>query len=88
MKVLYFTAAWCGPCRAFKGTWDKVSGSYPGIEFVKVDVDDQPELATANTVRAVPTLVFTGDKLRTTRQGSMSEATFREWLDSCVRDAK
>jgi thiol-disulfide isomerase/thioredoxin len=43
--VLYFTAAWCGPCRMISPIYADLAKQNAGANFVKVDVDDLPEVA-------------------------------------------
>ena len=50
-----FTATWCGPCKAIAPVFDALSKSYPGIIFVKVDVDMMSETASKFSVTAMPT---------------------------------
>ena len=45
-----FWATWCGPCRAFGPTFEKASEANP-------DIDQNPDLAAAAKVQAVPTLM-------------------------------
>ena len=52
-----FFATWCGPCRAFGPTFEKASEANPDIYFAKVDIDQNPDLAQAAKVQAVPTLM-------------------------------
>ncbi|MEN8113301.1 MAG: thioredoxin domain-containing protein, partial [Actinomycetota bacterium] len=40
-----FWAEWCGPCKMFAPTYEKVSEQYPNITFAKVDTEAEPELA-------------------------------------------
>lgn len=63
--IVDFYAQWCGPCKKFSPTYDKHSNTYKTITFVKVDVDEVPELAETFEIRAMPTfLVFeTGKKV-------------------------
>ena len=37
--IVDFSATWCGPCRLISPYFDELSTQYPGIIFLKVDVD-------------------------------------------------
>ena len=52
----YFTATWCGPCKAFKPVMNEVAGEGHSIQFI--DVDENQTLATQYGVRSVPTTVI------------------------------
>ncbi len=58
------SASWCGPCRAYKPTFEKVSkmDEFSDIEFQELDVDDNEELAEEYGVRGVPTTIFLNNK--------------------------
>ena len=58
LSVVYFTAAWCGPCKMISPIYDAVSDEYPSVSFLKVDVDDQPDVAAMAQVQAMPTFQF------------------------------
>lgn len=54
-----FHATWCGPCRMLAPVLEQLAGEFAGrIKFVKVDVDEAPELAGRYQITGVPTLVF------------------------------
>jgi thioredoxin 1 len=55
MKYLYFSAPWCGPCKAFSPIMEQVAQEIP---VQKVNVDDENSLATQYAVRSVPTIVL------------------------------
>jgi len=54
--VLYFTAAWCGPCKMFKPTVQAVSAE-TGVGINYIDVDQQTDLAQKYNVSSVPTII-------------------------------
>lgn len=57
-QVLYFSAPWCGPCRAFKPLMESLQ-SEMSIQFI--DVDSSPQTAAQYNVRSVPTTVVVQD---------------------------
>lgn len=61
LRVLKFEAQWCQPCKVMKPVVEKVAAQNSDVEFVSVDIDDNPDLATKMNIRAVPTLVFLKD---------------------------
>ena len=55
--LLDFYADWCGPCRMVSPLVDKIAEDYPQYLVGKINVDEQPELASAFSVSSIPTLV-------------------------------
>lgn len=59
LEILYFTAPWCGPCRAFKPVFNEVISSFAGqITTNIIDVDSNQELAQKYNISGIPALVF------------------------------
>lgn len=60
-----FWAEWCGPCRAVAPVLDEISAEYGDkITIVKVNVDEEPQLAQAYNVVSIPALqVFQNGEL-------------------------
>lgn len=57
--VIDFYATWCGPCKATAPVVAALAEQYDGqVDFYKVDVDQQEELATVFGIRSIPTLLF------------------------------
>ncbi len=54
-----FWAEWCGPCRVLGPILDEVAKEIgEKAEIVKVNVDDNPELAQKYGIRGIPTMIF------------------------------
>tara|TARA_B100000085_G_C18161521_1_gene357632 strand:- start:242 stop:490 length:249 start_codon:yes stop_codon:yes gene_type:complete len=54
-KILYFSAAWCGPCKTLGPIVDSLSGQ---INYEKIDVDTNHDLSAQYGVRNIPTLIL------------------------------
>lgn len=55
--LLDFWASWCGPCRMVSPIIEEIAGERDDIVVGKVNVDEQPDLASQFRVMSIPTLV-------------------------------
>ena len=53
-----FYADWCGPCKIFSPILEDISNEYDSVKVVKVNIDDEIELAQHYGVTSVPTLII------------------------------
>jgi thioredoxin 1 len=79
--LLDWWAAWCGPCRAFAPTYEKVAEKHPDITFGKVDTEANQDLAAAFDIRSIPTLMILRDKvLLFSQPGALPEAALEDLI--------
>lgn len=78
--VVEFEAPWCGPCQFLAPVLKKVTEEM-NLKLLKVDVDQDSELATKYNVRAIPTvIVFDDGKPVNQFTGALPSDKIREFL--------
>jgi len=53
-----FTASWCGPCKMIGPQFEAMQPQFPYVDFAKVDVDENQEVAMSCGIQAMPTFKF------------------------------
>ena len=56
-----FWAAWCGPCQMLGPILHEVAEEHPEVQIVKVNVDENEDLAMKFNVMSIPTLIVYKD---------------------------
>jgi len=81
-----FWAPWCAPCRSIAPVVDELAGEYAGrVGFAKVNVDENPKVATDYGVRSIPTLlIFKDGKPVAQIVGMRPKAELKKQLDSVL----
>ena len=84
IKLLDFYADWCGPCKVMSPIFEEIEKDYVGqIEFQKVDVESESDLASRFGVMSIPTFVLVKDDKEMDRKvGAMPKEMLKMWLDS------
>ena len=81
-----FWAPWCGPCKMLTPTIEALAAEYEGkVKIVKVNVDDNQQLATRFGIRGIPTvLVFKDGEVTSTRVGLQPKEQLKAALDEVL----
>lgn len=56
--IIDFYADWCGPCKMIAPILEELSKEYPAIDFYKVDIDAENEIASNLNIRSIPSVLF------------------------------
>ena len=76
-----FWATWCGPCQMISPIIEQLSQENTSFTVSKVNVDEEPELATKFGITAIPTLlVFKNGKLAAQKVGFISKPEIEAML--------
>ena len=57
VRLKDFYADWCGPCKTQDPILEELESDYENVEFEKIDVDENQDVANQYSVRSLPTLV-------------------------------
>lgn len=80
--LIDFWAPWCGPCRMIGPTIEELSNEVTNAKVGKVNVDEQPELASQFKVMSIPTIIVIKDgKVVNTAVGVKSKAAMLQMLE-------
>ena len=77
-----FWASWCGPCRMVAPIVEEIAEELEHIKVVKVNVDEEPELAARYQIMSIPTLmVFKNGELVNQALGALPKHQILSLLD-------
>jgi thioredoxin len=88
--VVDFWAPWCGPCRVVSPILDDLAGEHRDrVDFVKLNVDDNPQAASRFNVLSIPTVILfeRGQPQETVigaRSKSHYESVWHRWLSAAA----
>ncbi len=81
--VVDIWATWCGPCRMYSPIVEEVSKDYSGkIKFVKVDADENQNIAQKYNIMSIPTTLLMKDgKVKAMQVGAVPKEALKKWID-------
>ncbi|WP_454288818.1 thioredoxin [Rhizobium arsenicireducens] len=80
--VVDFWAEWCGPCKMIAPSLEEISVEMAGkVKVVKVNIDENPEIAAKFGVRSIPTLaIFKGGEVADIKVGAAPKTALSSWI--------
>ncbi len=84
-----FWAEWCGPCRMVSPVVEELVGEYEGkVNFAKVNVDNNNELASKYNVFSIPTLaIFNKGQVVAQQVGAASKESYKNMINQALEKA-
>lgn len=77
-----FYADWCGPCRMILPFLEEIQGEL-GVDIVKVNIDESPNIASEYDVMSIPTLaIFKNGEKISVNVGAASKARLIDWINA------
>ena len=79
-ELWYFSAPWCGPCKSFGPTMDRVESK--GIKVNKINIDYDANALTRFGIKSVPTVILVSNEQEIKRfVGAKSEQQVIDWYN-------
>ena len=81
-----FWAEWCGPCKAIAPALEQIAENMAGqVKVVKLNVDDNPMVASKYGIRGIPTLImFKDGKAASQKVGAAPRPALEAWVQGSV----
>jgi thioredoxin 1 len=84
--VVDFWAEWCGPCKQIAPALEDIAKALgPKVKIVKLNVDENPGVASQYGIRGIPTLMmFKGGQVASTKVGAAPKGALQSWIEQSI----
>mgnify|MGYP001001794583 FL=1 len=83
--VVDFFATWCGPCKMLAPVLEDVQEEMKNVKIVKVDIDENPNVASEYKVKNIPTIkIFKNGEEITTNVGFLPKGALVEMINKSI----
>ena len=84
--VVDYWAEWCGPCKQIGPALEEISDEMSDqVTIAKINIDENPSVATKYGVRGIPTLmIFKDGEIASTKVGAVPKNKIVEWIQSLL----
>ena len=83
LVLVDFFATWCGPCKMLSPVLEEISQERSSVKIVKVDIDNESDLARRFGVMSVPTMILFKQGQEVSKQvGYMPKELLTRWIES------
>jgi len=80
IKLLYFTASYCGPCKMFKPIIEQFKQKHHNCDVEHINIEEHEQLVKNYNINAVPTCVFVKNEKEVSRFSGMKGIVYLENL--------
>ena len=85
LTLVDFFADWCGPCKMLGPILERLDEEYPDVNFVKVNVDDNMDLAEKYGIMSIPAVyVFKNGEVLNKMVGFTDETGVKKFIDEAI----
>ena len=83
--VVDFWAEWCGPCKMIGPSLEEISDELDSVDIVKLNIDENPDIAAQFGVRSIPTLMmFKAGEVADMKVGAAPKTALSSWISGNV----
>lgn len=78
--IMFFHTSWCPHCERVKPELEKIKRRHPAIDFMDVDVEKRPDMASRYNVKSVPQFIATINGMEVDRRAGFANASDLEQM--------